>query len=241
MNVTVRVAEKNAEKHHVTLECEAKNQHGELVISGTAEVIAPTEKISRPRVVMPDVELREHGRWYRRLIALTKDLEPVRTAVIHPVDAVSLVGAIEAAKQGLIIPVLVGPEHRICAAASAAKLDLSPYELVPTEHSAAAAVEAVALARSGKVGALMKGALHTDELMHAVVDGEKGIRTQRRISHVLAVDVPGYPRPLFITDAAINVYPTLEDKRDIVQNAIDLAHALGMPAPRVAISRQWRR
>ena len=226
ITVAVRVAEKNTEKHRVTLDCEAKNQKGETVITGTAEVIAPTEKISRPRVVLPEVELRERGRGYRLLIEQTRGLQPIRTAVVHPVDSVSLIAAIEAAREGLIVPVLVGPEHKIRAAAEMAKLDLASYEVVPTEHSAAAADRAVALARAGQVSALMKGALHTDELMHAVVDAANGLRTARRISHVFAMDAPAYPRPLFITDAAINMYPTLEDKRDIVQNAIDLVHAL---------------
>jgi phosphate acetyltransferase len=242
ITVAVRVAEKNTEKHRVTLDCEAKNQKGETVITGTAEVIAPTEKISRPRIVLPEVELRERGRGYRLLIEQTRGLQPIRTAVVHPVDSVSLIAAIEAAREGLIVPVLVGPEHKIRAAAEMAKLDLASYEVVPTEHSAAAANRAVALARAGQVSALMKGALHTDELMHAVVDAANGLRTARRISHVFAMDAPAYPRPLFITDAAINMYPTLEDKRDIVQNAIDLVRALRqmlnrdtLELPRVAI------
>jgi phosphate acetyltransferase len=179
--------------------------------------------------------LRETGRWRRQLMEMTRNLEPIRTAVVHPVDTVSLVGAIDAAREGLIAPVLVGPEHKIRAAADSARLDLASYEVVSTEHSVAAAAQAVALARAGEVQALMKGALHTDELMHAVLDAEKGLRTHRRISHVFAMDAPAYPRPLFITDAAINIYPTLEDKCDIVQNAIDLVHSLGVPVPRVAI------
>jgi phosphate acetyltransferase len=242
ITVAVRVAEKNTEKHRVTLDCEAKNQRGETVITGTAEVIAPTEKISRPRIVLPEVELRERGRGYRLLVEQTRGLPPIRTAVVHPVDSVSLIAAIEAAREGLIVPVLVGPEHKIRAAAEMAKLDLASYEIVPTEHSAAAADRAVALARVGQVSALMKGALHTDELMHAVVAAANGLRTARRISHVFAMDAPAYPRPLFITDAAINMYPTLEDKRDIVQNAIDLVNALRqmfnrdiLELPRVAI------
>lgn len=170
------------------------------------------------------------------LVDRTRGLQPVRTAVVHPVDSVSLVAAVEAAKEGLIVPVLVGPENKIRTAADKAQTDLAPYEIVSTEHSAAAAAQAVALARAGKVDALMKGALHTDELMHAVVDATNGLRTARRISHVFAMDAPAYPKPLFITDAAINIYPSLEDKRHIIQNAIDLTYALQMPqAPRVAI------
>jgi len=219
----------------VVLACTVNNQRGESVITGTAEVIAPTEKVSRKRVVLPDVELHESGRGYRRLIAMTSGMAPLRTAVVHPVDTNSLVGAIEAAHEGLIVPILVGPEMKIRAAAKLAAIDLTDFEIVDALHSDDAAVKAVAMARSGKVEALMKGALHTDELLHAVVDRDTGLRTERRMSHVFAIDAPGYPRPLFITDAAINVYPTLEDKRDIVQNAIDLAHALGIPQPKVAL------
>jgi phosphate acetyltransferase/phosphate butyryltransferase len=235
ITVTLKVAEKKPEKHHVILDCQAVNQHGQIVISGIAEVIAPTEKISRPRIIMPEVELRERGRFHRKLVEMTQGLAPIRTAVLHPVDTVSLLGAIEAARAQLIVPLLIGPEAKIRAAAAQAQLDISPYELISTEHSEAAAVLSVAMARAGKVEALMKGALHTDELMRAVVDADQGLRTARRISHVFVIDAPGYPRPLFVTDAAINVYPTLDDKRDIVQNAIELAHALGIAMPKVAI------
>ena len=235
ITVTVKVRNKVEETHRVVFDCRAVNQSGEEVITGTAEVIAPTEKFSRPRIVLPEVELRQKGRRYERLIEMTRGLDPIRTAVVHPVDTPSLLGAVEAARAKLIVPVLVGPESKIRAAAAQAQLDLASYEIVSTEHSDAAAAQAVAMARAGKVEALMKGALHTDELMHAVVDADHGLRTDRRISHVFAIDAPGYPRALFVTDAAINIYPTLADKRDIIQNAIDLVHALGIPAPRVAI------
>ena len=235
ITVSVKVAKKIEETHRVILECRAANQLGEEVITGTAEVIAPTEKISRAQVVLREIELREKGHRYRQLIEMTKGLDPIRTAVVHPVDTPSLLGAVEAARSRLIIPVLVGPEDKIRAAAEQARIDLSSYEIVSTEHSDAAAQAAVAMARSGRAEALMKGALHTDELMHAVLDHERGLRTARRMSHVFAIDAPGYPRPLFVTDAAINIYPTLADKHDIVQNAIDLAHALGIAQPRVAI------
>jgi phosphate acetyltransferase/phosphate butyryltransferase len=235
VTVTLTVAQLDPDQHRVTLDCAVTNQDGQLVVSGRAEVIAPREKVARPRVALPEVRLREPGSRHRDLLAAAQDAPRVRTAVVHPVDAVSLLGAVEAARAGLIEPVLVGPEAKIRQAAAQAQVDLAPYRLVPTAHSHAAADAAVALARAGEVGALMKGALHTDELMHAVVARDTGLRTGRRISHVFAMDVPTYPRPLFITDAAINIYPTLEDKRDIVQNAIDLAHALGIAAPRVAI------
>jgi phosphate acetyltransferase/phosphate butyryltransferase len=175
---------------------------------------------------------------FRRLPALIERARaqgPLTTAVVHPVDTVSLLGALEAARQKLIAPVLVGPEAKIRAAARQAGLDLTACLIVPTEHSEAAAVQAVALARAGKVGALMKGALHTDEFMSAVVEAERGLRTGRRISHVFVIETARYPRLLLITDAAVNVSPSLADKRDIVQNAIDLAHILGIAVPKVAI------
>jgi len=235
ITVTVKVIRKITETHRVIFDCGASNQHGEEVITGTAEVIAPTEKISRPRIVLPEIELRRKGRRYELLIEMTRGLDPIRTAVVHPVDTPSLLGTVEAARAKLIVPVLIGPEAKIRAAAAQAELDLAPYEIVATEHSDAAAAQAVAMARARKVEALMKGALHTEELMRAVVDRDHGLRTARRISHVYAIDAPGYPRPIFITDAAINIYPTLQEKRDIVQNAIDLVHALGILEPRVAI------
>ena len=235
VTVKLTVTELHPENRRVTLDCLVTNQDGKPVVTGTAEIIAPGEKVSRPRMALPEVRLREPGGRYRALLAAAREAPPVRTAVVHPVDTVSLLGAVEAAHAGLIEPVLVGPEAKIRKAAQDAGVDLAGFELVPTAHSQAAAEAAVALARAGKVGALMKGALHTDELMHPIVAKDSGLRTGRRISHVFAMDVPSYPRPLFITDAAINVYPTLEDKRDIVQNAIDLAHALGIAAPRVAI------
>jgi phosphate acetyltransferase/phosphate butyryltransferase len=235
IKVSVTATAKDEEKHRITFDCECTNQAGEVVISGSAEILAPTEKVKRLRVIMPEVSLHDHGARYRQLIALTQGLEPIRTAVVHPVDRNALLGAVEAAQAGLIIPILVGPEAKIRSVAQAEGLDLSAYRLIPTEHSHAAAAKAVALARAGEVEALMKGSLHTGELMQAVVARETGLRTSRRMSHVAAVDVPTYPRPLFITDAAINIYPSLEDKRDIVQNAIDLARVLGIETPKVAI------
>lgn len=235
VTVRVRVREKKPEGKRLILDCECVNQAGETVIKGEAEVIAPTEKVRRPRAALPEVHLHERGARYKALIEVTRDLAPVRTAVVHPCDALSLLGAIEAASQGLIIPVLVGPRAKIEAAAVEAGRDLGEAEIVDAPHSHAAAQMAVALAREAKVEALMKGKLHTDELMGAIIDRASGLRTERRMSHVYGLDVPHYPKPLFITDAAINIYPDLDDKRDIVQNAIDLAHALGLPAPKVAL------
>jgi phosphotransacetylase len=175
------------------------------------------------------------GEHYRRLVAAASRLDPITTAVVHPCDDRSLEGALAAARAGLIRPVLVGPKEKIRRAAAEAGCALGDFELVDAPHSHAAAEQAVALARAGKVQSLMKGALHTDELMAAVIDRTDGLRTERRMSHVFALDVPSYAKPLFITDAAINIVPTLLEKRDIVQNAIDLAHALAIETPKVAI------
>ncbi|MEK7714022.1 MAG: bifunctional enoyl-CoA hydratase/phosphate acetyltransferase, partial [candidate division NC10 bacterium] len=184
---------------------------------------------------LPAVHMHHHGARYRQLIEMTKGLEPLRTAVVHPVDRNALLGAIDAARAGLIVPVLVGSETKIRAVAAAESVDLAPYALVATRHSHEAAERAVAMVRAGEVEALMKGSLHTDELMHEVVAKETGIRTARRLSHVFVVDVPTYARLLFITDAAINIAPDLDAKRHIVQNAIDLARVLGVERPKVAV------
>lgn len=235
VTVRVTVREKKLEKKRLILDCECVNQYGEIVIKGEAEVIAPPKKVHRPRTKLPEVHLHERGARYKTLIEATRDLAPVRTAVVHPCDALSLSGALEAAKQNLIVPILIGPRAKIETAATEADLDLGDTEIIDVPHSHAASQMAVVMAREAKVEALMKGKLHTDELMSAIVDGAHGIRTERRMSHIYGLDVPYYPKPLLITDAAINIYPTLDDKRDIVQNAIDLAHALGIAMPKVAL------
>jgi len=172
---------------------------------------------------------------YQRLIARCKALQPVRCAVAHPCDESSLRGTLEAAQEGLIVPVLVGPTQRIKAVAADCRLDLTGCSIVDAPHSDASASEAVRLVREGKAEALMKGSLHTDELMGAVVKRETGLRTNRRISHCFVMDVPALEQALIITDAAVNIAPTLTDKVHIVQNAIDLAHTLGRALPKVAI------
>ena len=176
-----------------------------------------------------------HAR-YARLIAAAQELPPLKVAVVHPCDAAALGAALEAAELRLIEPILVGPLAKIRAAASQIEgADLSRFRLVDAEHSHDAAAKAVALVRAGEAEAIMKGSLHTDELMGAVVSREGGLRTARRISHCFVMAVPGHDDPLIITDAAVNIAPTLEDKVDIVQNAIDLAHAIRLPEVRVAI------
>jgi phosphate acetyltransferase len=175
-----------------------------------------------------------HAR-YRQLIDFCTSLPPTPTAVVHPCDRSSLEGAMEAARIGLIAPVLVGPRARILEVAATCGIPAADLPIVDAPHSHAAAELAVQLVREGKVEALMKGSLHTDELMAAVVRRETGLRTARRISHCFVMDVPGHDQALIITDAAINIAPTLEEKADILQNAIDLAHALHVPEVRVAI------
>ena len=235
VTVTVTVTNKFEHHHHVTFDCKCVNQHGATVIRGTAEVMAPTEKIRRPRIALPQVRVTDKTSHYRRLLALAEEPAPVPMAVVHPCDRDSLLGAVEAAKAGLIVPVLIGPEAKIRAVAEAEEVDLTPYQVVDMPHSHAAANYGVALAREGTVKALMKGSLHTDELMAEVVAKDTGLRTARRVSHVFIMDVPTYSHMLFITDAAINIAPTLDDKVDIVQNAIDLAHVLRVPEPKVAL------
>lgn len=172
---------------------------------------------------------------YGRLVRAALAIPPATCAVAHPCDESSLAGALDAADQGIVRPLLVGPAHKIRAAAERLGRALDGVELVDVPHSHAAAARAVDLVREGRASLLMKGSLHTDELMTAVLDKAAGLRTGRRVSHVFLMDVPSYPEPLFITDAAVNIAPDLEAKRDIVQNAIDLHRSLGLGPPRVAI------
>ena len=183
---------------------------------------------------MDDPGLNKHQK-YERLIATAKQAHPPKVAVVHPCDRNSLEGAVDAARLGLIDPILTGPGARIRQVAADAGLDISGLPIVETEHSHASGQRAVELVREGKAEALMKGSLHTDELMSAVVKTDGGLRTARRLSHCFVMDVPDHAEPLIITDAAVNIFPTLADKVDIAQNAIDLAHVLGFAEVRVAI------
>jgi phosphate acetyltransferase len=178
--------------------------------------------------------VRKHEK-YNRLIAAAQKQHPLKTAVAHPCDETSLKGALEAAEESLITPILVGPKDRISEVAQSFSLDLGRMEIVDVPHSQAAAEKAVELVRTGNAELLMKGSLHTDELLAEVVKRETGIRTGRRISHVFVMDVPGHPHTLFISDAAVNIAPDLMAKRDIIQNAIDLYAGLGLGTPKVAI------
>jgi phosphate acetyltransferase len=234
ITATLAVTEKRPEKGDIVLDCRCTNQEGEEVITGTAYVRAPKEKVRRPRVELPDVQLNRHER-FRALLAEAAGHAPMPVAVVHPCDTNAIGAAVEAARAGLIAPILVGPQAKIRAAAQSAGVDIGAFRLVDTPHSHAAADRAVALVRDGEAALLMKGSLHTDELLHAVLAPDSGLRTGKRLSHVYLMDVPSYPKPLLVTDAAVNIAPDLEQKRDIVQNAIDLAHEMGIDTPRVAL------
>ena len=234
ITATLTVSEKKPAKGDVTLDCVCTNQRGETVITGAAYTRAPTVKVHRPRVALPYVRLSRHDAT-RAMLARASGGSAMATAVVHPVDAASLLAALDAATAGLILPILIGPEARVRTLAKAVGADISALRLIDAPDGPAAAIQAVALARAGEVSLLMKGDLHTEDFMHPVIASGTGLRTARRISHVYLMDVPDYPRPLLMTDVAINVVPTLADKAGIVQNAIDLAHVMGIAQPRVAI------
>jgi phosphotransacetylase len=234
LTVTVSARAKHADGHQVDFDCRCVNQHNVALVEGIAVVTAPSKSIAYSNVATPEIVLRRND-GFTPLLRRCEALPPIRCAVVHPCDRDSLLGALEAAKRKMIVPVLVGPENKIRAVASTENVDLATYEIVSTEHSHAAAQKAVELARAGEVDALMKGSLHTDELMSAVVPAATGLRTARRISHVFVIDVPTYPRLLLVTDAAINIAPDIEVKADIAQNAIDLARVLGIEKPKIAI------
>jgi phosphate acetyltransferase len=230
---TVTAREKREQDHSIVFDC-AVRCRGEDLVAGTITVAAPTLRVTYTSLATPEIVIRSND-GFARLLARCEGIAPVSCAIAHPCDRDSLLGPLEAAERNLIIPVLVGPERKIRAVAEQHGVDLKPFRIIDAEHSHAAARQAVALAREGKVEAVMKGSLHTDELMGAIVPSATGLRTARRISHAFVMDVPSYPRGLIITDAAINIAPTLEDKVDIVQNAIDLARTLGVETPKVAL------
>jgi phosphotransacetylase/acyl dehydratase len=234
ITASVTVATRDPARRRLTLDCRCTNQDGKVVIAGEATVIAPDAKVRRPRVVLPPIRIADHPA-HERLLAQASGGAPVVTAVVHPCTPAALDAAVEAAEAGFIVPVLVGPEAKIRAAAEAARRDIAPFRVVDAAHSHDAAARGVALVREGAAAMLMKGSLHTDELMGAVVARDSGLRTGRRISHVYVMQLEGRAQPLLISDAAINIDPTLDDKVDIVANAIDLAHVLGLPEPKVAI------
>jgi len=234
VTATVTVLEKQDKKRLVRLETVCTNQDGETVLKGEATVIAPKDSVRVKRKQMPGIRLRRHDR-YDAFIERAKASPTVRAAIVHPCSPIAIQGAIEVRDEDLLEPVLIGPRAKIEAAAEAAGVSLDGFDIIETEHSHAAAAKAVEMAVSGEVSVLVKGSLHTDELLGAVVARDSGLRTERRISHVYAMDIPAYGKPLIVTDAAVNILPSLDQKRDICQNAVDLMHQLGVEEPLVAV------
>ena len=235
LTVSVTVASLDEERHHAVLDTRCVDQNGNVVIDGQAEVVPPREKLRILRTELPDVLMADKNLRYGQLLAAAQKCEAIRMAVVHPCSREALEGAIEAAQLGLIEPILVGPAEKIRTLAASCGLDLGSLPIIDVPHSHAAAQKAVAMAQAGEVHALMKGSLHTDELMSEVIAPGNGLRTSRRVSHIFVLDVPRYHKPLLVTDAAINIEPDFDAKADIVRNAIDLAHALGIERPKVAI------
>ena len=234
LTVLATVSEKNDEKKRIKMDCLVTNQSGETVLKGEANLMPPTKKVRVQRIDAPQIQLYDPEARFNTLLDQVQGLDIVRCAVVHPCDAGSLSGAMDAANHGLIKPVLIGPKGRIRHVAEEAGISLQGVEIISVEHSHAAAEMAAAMAANKEVEILMKGSLHTDELLKAVLS-HKALRTGRRLSHVFRFDVPLYPKPLIITDAAINIEPTLQEKVDIVQNAIDFARVMGIETPKVAI------
>lgn len=234
ITTTVTAVEKKPTTQQIVFDCRCVNQAGQVVIMGRAEVRAPKEKNRLTAAPSPSLKLARHER-LRTLQARAKAMPRASVAVAHPCDEAALLAAAEMSQAQLAEPILVGPTQKIKSAAADASIDISAFTIVDVPHSHAAAARAVELIHSGQAQLLMKGSLHTDELLHEVVASKTGLRTGRRLSHVYFMDVPDYPRPLLITDAAVNIKPSLLDKRDIIQNAIELAHLLGIALPKVAI------
>jgi phosphotransacetylase/acyl dehydratase len=237
ITIKVTAREKDVEKRRVLLDTECVNQDGEVVVSGTAEVIAPREKVRRARVDLPDVRLDDREARFREVMARVeaRNLAAIPTAIVDPSDAETMSAAAAAAKQGTIMPILVGVEAAMKEAAAVAEIDLGAFEIVAVASPREAIARAIVLARERRVEGIMKGSVTIEQLIVPVVSATHGLRTERRISHVHVMDVPTYAKPLFITDSMINIAPGLSEKRDICQNAIDLARGLGIPAPKVAV------
>lgn len=233
LTATITVVQKYPENQKVIFDCQIVNQRNDRIISGVAAVRAPARKATGDIALDPMTLRPMHA--FHDMIDRCSSLEPISVAVCHPCSAEALLGAVEAAQAKLIEPILVGPEERIRGLAEEQRIDIGPYKIIDSAHSHESAARAVALCREGAAEALMKGSLHTDELMGAVVQRDSGLRTELRISHVFIMDVPTYERPLLVTDAAINIYPKLEEKVDILKNVIFLSHALGIEEPKVAI------
>ena len=234
LTVLTTVSAKDDEKKRVEMDCLVTNQKGEVVLKGMARLMPPTQKLRVPKINAPQIQLFDPEARFNELLSLADGIEAMRCAVVHPCDAGSLGGAMDAASHGLIHPVLIGPEGRIRRVAEEAGISLKGADIISVEHSHAAAELAAAMAARKEVEIVMKGSLHTDELLKAIL-AQPALRTGRRLSHVFRFEVPLYSKPLLITDAAINIAPSLLEKADIIQNAIEFAQVMGTATPRVAI------
>jgi len=234
LTIRVNVTAKDDDTKQISLACSCINQHHVTVIDGEFRVQALVTKLEYRSKALPELVFKTGGSLHE-LLGRADGLGKIRVAVVHPCDVISLKAALHARTAGLIDPVLIAPRKKLEWIAAENGLDLTGISIEEVAHSHAAAERAVSLAAKGEVQALMKGSLHTGELISAMLVSEAGLRTERRLSHCFLVQAPAYPRPFIITDAAINIAPTLNDKADIVRNAIDLAHAIGIAEPRVAI------
>jgi phosphotransacetylase/acyl dehydratase len=237
ITVKVTAKEKDAAKGRIALDTECLNQDGEVVVSGTADVIAPTEKVRRVRIELPEVRFDDKEARFREVMGRVnaRKLAPVATAIAHPADPESLAGIAAAAEHGAILPILVGPERVLRENAETGGVDIGAFEIVQAANAREAVAEAIRLAREGRIEGIMKGSGSIEDLIRQAISTTKGLRTERRMSHVHTMDVPTYNKALLITDSMINIAPGLSEKREICQNAIDLAHWLGIPAPKVAL------
>ena len=234
--ITIKITCKQKFDHnkHIIFDCLCTNQDGLKVISGEAEVLAPTEKVKRERFELPEVTISDHWGRYRKLLALAKG-RPAATAVFaQPVHAESLLSAVTASESGILRPVLVGPEKEMREVAKAHDIDLLRCRLIDVPHARAAVARALDVARAGDADIIVQGDITTQDFMLRLI-ADDDLRGVRRFSHVLYIDVPNYPRPIIISDMMVNIEPTLDEKVEIVQNAIDFAHIMGIAEPKVAI------
>ncbi len=234
ITITLTCTQKFDHNKHMIFDCVCTNQDNLKVIRGEAEVLAPTEKIKRARMAMPEITISDRDARYRRLFKRAQGLTALRTAFVDPCDENALMAAFSVRDTGFMEPVLLGPEKQIRALVEQHGLKLDGTRIVDLPHGRAAAARAVEMVRKGEAESLVQGTLTTEELLKEVI-APNGLRTRRRLSHVLYIDVPTYPRPLFVSDMMVNIEPTLADKVDITQNAIDFAQLMGVPEPKVAI------
>ncbi len=235
ITVTVTAQEKIEKKKIIIFECTCVNQDGNSVIEGSAKVLAPTEKIKRESPVLPEVILHDAGAKLRALIEKADGLPPIRAAIAQPVHDYSLSGIVEAARAGLIEPILIGPEERIRIAAEKSNIDISGFPIIPTDHSHNSAEMAVKMARAGEADAIIMSSRYLNEIMDAAQTRKDGIRTDRVMSHASVVDMPFYHRSLIVTDGYINPDPNINEQRDIINNTVELAQAMGIDKPNTAI------